>query len=521
MRGNAPASRRNERLNARGSKLSKPPSRQESNPANRRNASEKSQRTERSSDADDDQRGGRENSESGRGDSGRSASGRDGRDGNRKDRDDDGPPKTVLELIKRMTAPSNKGRGVGDPGAAQWTRSEIVAVGLPPRAIAKARALGFGVDHSNDARVARLLVPPGLDALAARDLLRTELPGSRIGLNFVYRPYRSAGAETGEPTASARGVRRASAGGCSAERCYGPVVMGWQPHLRSCSKNARIGIIDTSVDLDHPALKGRKIEVGNFLAQGAAPAVNGHGTGVLALLAGSPGSSTPGLVPDAHFFTADVYHADEAKQPVTDTASLLRALDWMRASRVNVINMSLSGPHDELLQKAIADLSSHGTLFVAAAGNGGPNAPPSYPAAYEQVIAVTAVDKDLRGYVHANHGDYIDVAAPGVDIWTALPNVLEGYQSGTSFAAPHVTAILATIYGQVRGKNKEAFLQAVAIRDLGRPGRDRVYGRGLVAAPAACSGGEEQPGGWITSVVPAPAFPTAVSADTMRPAAFK
>ena len=108
---------------------------------------------------------------------------------------------------------------------------------------------------------------------------------------------------------------------------------------------------------------------------------------------------------------------------------------------------------------------------------------PSYPAAYEQVIAVTAVDKNLRGYIHANHGDYIDVAAPGVGIWTALPGVLEGYQSGTSFAAPHVTAILAAVHDRVEDKSKEGFLKALAIRDLGQAGRDRIYGQGLVLAP--------------------------------------
>jgi subtilisin family serine protease len=175
----------------------------------------------------------------------------------------------------------------------------------------------------------------------------------------------------------------------------------------------------------------------------------------------------------------------------------------MLRSQVSVVNMSMSGPHDELLERAIADMSARGVLFVAAAGNGGPNGRPSYPAAYEQVIAVTAVDKNLRSYIHANHGDYIDVAAPGVGIWTALPGVLEGYQSGTSFAAPYVTAIVAAVHGQVGDKSKEGFLKALAIRDLGQVGRDRVYGRGLVIAPSACSSGEE-PNGWVTDVVHAP-----------------
>jgi subtilisin family serine protease len=274
--------------------------------------------------------------------------------------------------------------------------------------------------------------------------------------------------------------------------------------LRSCTRNIRIGIIDTSIDRDHPAFRGRNVDIGNFLPDGAARTINWHGTGVLAVLAGSPDSGTPGLIPDAHFFAADVYHADEGGHPMADTASLLRALEWMRDSNVNVINMSMSGPYDELLQKAVADMSARGVLFVAAAGNDGPNAPPSYPAAYEQVIAVTAVDKNLRSYIHASHGDYIDVAAPGVGIWTAIPNLMEGYQSGTSFAVPHVTAILAAAQGQVQDKSKEGFLRALAIRDLGPAGRDPIYGRGLVTAPSGCFPGEE-PSGWVADVVRTPA----------------
>ena len=77
-------------------------------------------------------------------------------------------------------------------------------------------------------------------------------------------------------------------------------------------------------------------------------------------------------------------------------------------------------------------------------------------------------------------------------IWTALPDVLEGYQSGTSFAAPHVTAILAAIHGRVHDRSKEGFLRALAIRDLGQAGRDRIYGRGLVMAPNAMFGRRAQ-----------------------------
>jgi hypothetical protein len=422
--------------------------------------------------------------------------------------DDNEPPKTVAEMIKRMTASGQKGRGA-PPGFAQLASPEILAVGLTPAAVARARAMGFRVGHSRRSQVMRMSPPPGLDAARAREMLRSDMPGGRFGLNYAYRPYHSAGEDKDDVAPPrAGGVQRASIGGCDTARCYGPSVINWQPQLQSCAKNVRIGIIDTSIDRDHPAFAGRSVEIGNFLPDGATRTVNWHGTGVLAVLAGRPDSGTPGLVPDAHFLAADVYHADHGGHPIADTASLLRALEWMKGAKVNVINMSMSGPYDELVEKMIADMSARGVLFVAAAGNGGPNAPPSYPAAYEQVIAVTAVDKNLRSYIHASHGDYIDVAAPGVGIWTAVPNLREGYRSGTSFAAPHITAILATAYGQVQTKSKEAVLRALTIRDLGPQGRDPVYGRGLVTAPSTCSNGVD-PGGWSASIVRAPASPLA------------
>src|SRR5262249_47741397 len=161
----------------------------------------------------------------------------------------------------------------------------------------------------------RLSAPQGLSVAEARELLRNELPGDQFGLNYAYRPYRYATGDKAENGPRPHGVRRASVGGCDAERCFGPAVIGWQPNLRACTKGARIGVIDTSIDLGHPALHGRNVEVGNFLPVGAAPAASGHGTSVLALLAGSASSGTPGLVPDARFFAADVYRTDDVGQP--------------------------------------------------------------------------------------------------------------------------------------------------------------------------------------------------------------
>ena len=114
---------------------------------------------------------------------------------------------------------------------------------------------------------------------------------------------------------------------------------------------------------------------------------------------------------------------------------------------------------------------------------------PSYPAAYDQVIAVTAVNKELQSYRYANRGSYIDIAAPGVAIWTALPGAMEGYHSGTSFATPYVTATLAALYPRLASKTQAEALHQFSYKDLGAPGPDPIFGQGLVVAPATCSGG--------------------------------
>jgi subtilisin family serine protease len=209
------------------------------------------------------------------------------------------------------------------------------------------------------------------------------------------------------------------------------------------------------------------------------------------LLAGSPVTSTPGLIPDAEFFAANVFYSDERGDMAADTVSLLRALDWMKKFDVKLINMSFSGPRDGLVGDAIARMSEMGVIFVAAAGNEGPTAPPSYPAAYPQVVAVTAVTKELRNYRYANRGDHIDLSAPGVEIWTAAPGSRAGYHTGTSFAAPYVTAMLAVQPPEMLREGKADLLENLAVMDLGPEGRDPIYGRGLLLAPSECTPPEE------------------------------
>ena len=105
---------------------------------------------------------------------------------------------------------------------------------------------------------------------------------------------------------------------------------------------------------------------------------------------------------------------------IASTVSLVRALDWLLSSEVDAINLSLAGPPNRLLEVALTRISEQGVMVLAAAGNGGPMARPQYPAAYTSVVAVTAVDQRGRAFRLANRGDYLDLAAPGVNLRHAV-----------------------------------------------------------------------------------------------------
>jgi subtilisin family serine protease len=132
-----------------------------------------------------------------------------------------------------------------------------------------------------------------------------------------------------------------------------------------------------------------------------------------------------------------------------------------------VINISLVGPSNLLLARAIEQVRGRGIQVVAAVGNDGPAAPPQYPASYPGVVAVTGVDSNGRALIEAGKATHLDFAAPGADMAAALPG--QGYAKvrGTSFAAPLAAARLAAA-GSVQRLASEA-----------RPGKGRI-GRGVV-----------------------------------------
>ncbi len=390
---------------------------------------------------------------------------------------------------------ATRGSSGGDSDKFRFRRDEVLAYNpdgatlntLVQRGYVITGALSLG---DLRASVYRLTLPAGLDAVAAQTQLaqmgaEAGRPGV-FGFNHLYRLFKPAELKAERVLASPTRPVGGVADRCRGDRCFNRVAIGWNDGLAACAKSARIGVLDTGANASHPSFAGQSITQASFVPFGKPKAASDHATAVLAVMAGADASGTPGLLPGASYFDAGVFGLDADKLPVADTFSLIAGLEWLSLQKVDVINMSFAGPPDPLMQATLSKLSQRGILLVAAAGNDGPTAAPGYPAAYPDVFAVTAIGKDLRSYRHANRGIYIDVAAPGVGVWTAVGKGKSGYQSGTSFAAPHLTAVLATLRRQPGPVNKAEILKFLTVADLGEPGNDPVYGRGLLLAPDTC-----------------------------------
>jgi subtilisin family serine protease len=283
---------------------------------------------------------------------------------------------------------------------------------------------------------------------------------------------------------------------CAGAECQASSPVNWAslvkwsgPNASQCGPAPLIGLIDTGVNTEHDALKGQAIEVVAQPARHALPSLRDHGTAVAALLVGRPGSSVPGLLPQARIVAVDAFYRDGGTADRTDVTSLVTAIEALAERGVRVINLSLSGPANEVLQTAVAAAQAKGIVIVAAAGNNGAGAEPSYPAAYPGVVAVTAVDRDLNVYRRATRGPYIDLSAPGVNVWTASAQGHGMLRTGTSYAVPFVSAAAGLVLASNPGLDARMVRSRLeeSTRDLGQPGRDPVFGFGLIQLAGLCA----------------------------------
>jgi hypothetical protein len=305
-----------------------------------------------------------------------------------------------------------------DPNGQPIVRSQILALAPSQQALARARADGFELVRSDELEGGGVLVvlraPRGLSTRRALQRLREADPQGVYDFDHLHL-------ESGSPAAASAAAQQSAAGG------------------------PRIGLIDGGVTDNGTIVSQRAFS-------SAAPVASAHGAAVASLLQRA--------APGARLYVADIYGGAPTGG---SSAALARAFSWLAGENVSVINVSLVGPRNRVIEAVVPSVTGSGIQIVAAVGNDGPAARPLYPAAYHGVIGVTGVDARGRVLPEAGRGPHVDFAALGIH---ENPRV-----RGTSYAAPIVAGLIAqTSLERVRA----------GAQDLGAPGRDDVYGEGLV-----------------------------------------
>lgn len=355
------------------------------------------------------------------------------------------------------------------PIASRRRSPEIVAAGLAAPDLAALGDRGFTNRGSRESTLlarsfTRLEIPPRTSLRRALQLARSVAPQASFAPNDIYR--------------SARPVFRPAGRPCG-QSCPAFQLTDWRADVGQCAARTTIGVIDTGVDREHPSLVSSRIETLTIRRNDRPPSDTANGTGVVSVLIGDASGEYAGAAPGARVIAVDAFHRGNAGD-VSDTFDLVAALDVLVERRVRVINLSLSGPDNDILQAAIENVQQAGTVLIAAAGATQGGTRNGYPGRYPGVLAVTAVDGRLRSARSSQRGNHIAFAAPGVGI--SVANAKKGYSAvqGSSFAAPFVSAAYAIALESVADGDEATRLIAAAAKDLGAPGRDAVFGWGLI-----------------------------------------
>jgi subtilisin family serine protease len=369
--------------------------------------------------------------------------------------------RTLRETRLRTLLRENRDTIEADPTGAPMLRRQVLAFDPTPAALTRALEAGFTVARRSvleglDASLVVLWVPQGVSTRKALAQLRKLDPEGSYDYNHIYLESGLA-SETPVP---ARTLPVAEPAPATAAPARPPV---------------RIGLIDTGVETTHPVFRATRLTMHGCDGK---PVAGAHGTAVASLLAGEA-QEFRGAAPRAVLYAADVYCGLPSGGSID---AILDALAWMARERVPVINISLVGPPNKLLEGVTRTLLGRGHTLVAAVGNDGPAAKPLFPASYPGVVGVTAVDAKSRVLLEACRGEQVDFAAPGSGIAAASGNGTFAEVRGTSFAAPIIAALLAL---HPRALDRQASDDAIrdlaaGATDLGRKGRDDTYGSGLV-----------------------------------------
>jgi len=233
-----------------------------------------------------------------------------------------------------------------------------------------------------------------------------------------------------------------------------------------------VGILDSGIE-PHPQFDDLYIVNIDLVGGGMAGPGAAHGTSVASIISGREG-----IAPQSELFVVRVLDDQGLGNSYHVAEGIVQAVDM----GVDLLNLSLGVYEDSfLLRQAIDYAHQRGVVLVAAAGNEGYAELP-FPAAYDEVLAVTAVDARGNQAIFPNQSERIDFAAPGVGIFTAGEDSGTVSFSGTSAAAPFVTGTLASL---MSGEAPLTAAEAVAtlkryLNDAGAPGVDPLYGAGVL-----------------------------------------
>ena len=269
------------------------------------------------------------------------------------------------------------------------------------------------------------------------------------------------------------------------------------------SRNVVVAVLDTGILPNHPDLQGVTIVSGrNFASDQSATNYTddatslSHGTMVAGIIGAmtNNGQGIAGINWSVSIMPVRVM----SSQSGGTVAAVGQGIRWAADNGAHVINMSLAWDatyNDTFVNQQIEYAVSKGVVLVAGAGNDSGRV--TMPAAHPDVIAVGAVDRNKRITWYSNYGPQLDLVAPGGDTRTSQANGIlstdivsrrlsYSYQQGTSFAAPHVTGIVALMYSAgITDADEIRELLYNTAEDLGAPGFDNYYGYGLVNAYAA------------------------------------
>ena len=311
------------------------------------------------------------------------------------------------------------------------------------------------------ATLARVTGPAG----ATLDRLVTVVPeGSTVVPNDIYR---SAAGEIQPISESSNRVRPKSIPDPYVPLQYGLAISGVRAARElSAGAGVKIALLDSAPDIEHRDLPGMRIEPLDGSTAEPKPGV--HGTlmaGVISAVEGN-GFGIVGLAPDAELISIPVCTPAGAAGGSCTIFDLLQGLDLAWEVEADLVNLSLSGPANALLERGVMRLEALGVVVVAAAGNEGVDEE-RYPAAYPSVIGVGAVDREGRLFEASNRGDWVELLAPGVEILSTVPGNAFAFGSGTSLAAAHVTgqlAVLTAAIGNPKAARAELFREASSPR---------------------------------------------------------